>query len=209
MNERPSVRSQRYSRISIRGVGHAFGADRDNRSEVEDEVGDEGAAEEEAEGADAASEEVEVGNSTDPTSTDSSQARVAKRRRLASLTTARPSPQRRRLRDLPSRRVTAATATLATESQVQPAAATNPSTTMAPASGSSSVVDATPSARCPVCMGSEADTALIPCGHCACIACVNKLLAMSGTRGANCLCPVCRTAIRDILSCTLLLNPLN
>src|SRR6218665_1570138 len=90
MNERPSVRSQRYSRISIRGVGHAFGADRDNRSEVEDEVGDEGAAEEEAEGADAASEEVEVGNSTDPTSTDSSQARVAKRRRLASLTTARP-----------------------------------------------------------------------------------------------------------------------
>ena len=159
----------------LRGVGHAFGSDRVDQSEHEDMVMDEGAPDEEAADAHVALEEVER-NSRAP----------RRRRRLASVTADRSPAERRRLRDLPVRRATAATASLA---------ATNPSTTVATASSSS---PAALRARCPVCLDSEADTVLIPCGHCACVACVNRLMAVPVTRGTNHVCPVCRSVYRDI-----------
>lgn len=46
---------------------------------------------------------------------------------------------------------------------------------------------------CPVCLFVEADTVLIPCGHCMCASCINLLLSFDGIMR----CPVCRTEISD------------
>ena len=51
---------------------------------------------------------------------------------------------------------------------------------------------------CPVCLNNDADTVLTPCGHCACITCINQLMSAPLASGKK-PCPVCRSDIRDVV----------
>lgn len=62
-----------------------------------------------------------------------------------------------------------------------------------------SAPETTISAECPVCKCGRSDTAIIPCGHCACSSCINVLFGAPSTRGISKTCPVCRSNIRDIM----------
>ena len=52
---------------------------------------------------------------------------------------------------------------------------------------------------CPICLSNATDIALISCGHCACISCVNTLMWVPLANGSMHLCPVCRSDIRDFV----------
>jgi hypothetical protein len=113
----------------------------------------------------------------------------------------------RRLRELPSRR-NRRTETTATEAT--PAMATAMATAATSAMVTSATVATAPpgtiansalstSNDCPVCLQSKSDTAIIPCGHCACASCIRQLMCTVVPAGTSQRCPVCRTNIRDIM----------
>ena len=52
---------------------------------------------------------------------------------------------------------------------------------------------------CPVCLNNDADTVLTPCGHCACITCINQLMSALLASGKKHTCSVCRSDIRDVV----------
>jgi len=52
---------------------------------------------------------------------------------------------------------------------------------------------------CPVCLTNLCDTAIVPCGHCVCIHCMNSITS-SGTAAAAVViitCPVCRSVVSN------------
>ena len=103
------------------------------------------------------------------------------------------TPKRRRLRDLPVRR---AAASLATATST--AAASVERVVVAPPANEAS--DTTKA--CPVCLTNSADVALIPCGHCVCVRCIDQITSMPSVNPDNPqpkTCPVCRIHIRDKL----------
>jgi len=94
--------------------------------------------------------------------------------------------RRRRLRDLPVRRATAAAAAAPlTTAVIAPAATPGPAASLI--------------ASCPVCLEGQADTAVIPCGHCTCSRCMNLLMSNNTERSVSHKCPVCRAPVRDIM----------
>ena len=105
--------------------------------------------------------------------------------------------KRARLRDLPVRRAAASAAASAARSSIDveiPDTITSPviSQTMSPVEAPSQ-----PLTVCPVWLSNQAVTAIVPCGHCVCSACVNALMQLHVIHGAIHSCPVCRGAIRD------------
>ena len=100
------------------------------------------------------------------------------------------TPKRRRLRDLPVRRATAASATAAAGAngervEDEPTGSRDEDAVEGDASAATKA--------CPVCLINQADTAIIPCGHCVCVKCLDQLTSM------HACCPVCRSPIRDKL----------
>lgn len=120
------------------------------------------------------------------------------RRRVRLLDAVRSPAERPRLRDLPVRRASAsaASSSITTTTSTPRSSVVTPPTPYKSAAASSTSVTAR--RNCPVCLESEADGAVVPCGHCACITCLNILMSAVVPRGTV-SCPVCRTAIRDIV----------
>jgi hypothetical protein len=62
-----------------------------------------------------------------------------------------------------------------------------------------SITSANQSKSCPVCLQSQADVAIVPCGHCLCRECLDHVIDADAERGRVNSCPVCRTEISDKL----------
>ena len=131
--------------------------------------------------------------------------------------------KRRRLRDLPVRRAAAslatatatAAATLATATATA-AASLATATATAAATGEVTAVGATEgrddgdeegaasaaTKACPVCLLTQADVAVIPCGHCICVRCFDHITSMPAVNADNPQpksCPVCSSIIHGKL----------
>ena len=108
---------------------------------------------------------------------------------------------RRRLRDLPVRRAVASLATAtATAAAIGKEVAAGPTEGRDDGDG-----EGAPSATtkaCPVCLLSQVDVAIIPCGHCICVRHFDQLTSMPALYADNRQrksCPVCWSEIRHKL----------
>ena len=117
-----------------------------------------------------------------------------------------PPERRRRLRDLPARRAAASTvARAAVPTQREEGLAVermNRSEVTGNILPASHLVLQPPSTDCPVCLARQADTAIISCGHCVCISCINQIMSIRNNltvASSPKRCPMCRIDIRDFM----------
>ena len=167
---------------------------------------------------------VSTEGSHEAASTVTQPARSRRRRRSSDDVPQQDEPhKRRRLRDLPVRRAAAslatatatAAATLATATATA-AASLATATATAAATGEVTAVGATEgrddgdeegaasaaTKACPVCLLTQADVAVIPCGHCICVRCFDHITSMPAVNADNPQpksCPVCRSIIHGKL----------
>jgi len=167
---------------------------------------------------------VSTQGSHEAASTVTQPARSRRRRRSSDDVPQQDEPhKRRRLRDLPVRRAAAslatatatAAATLATATATA-AASLATATATAAATGEVTAVGATEgrddgdeegaasaaTKACPVCLLTQADVAVIPCGHCICVRCFDHITSMPAVNADNPQpksCPVCRSIIHGKL----------
>ena len=167
---------------------------------------------------------VSTQGSHEAASTVTQPARSRRRRRSSDDVPQQDEPhKRRRLRDLPVRRAAASLATATTTAAATLATATATAaaslataTATAAATGEVTAVGATEgkddgdeegaasaaTKACPVCLLTQADVAVIPCGHCICVRCFDHITSMPAVNADNPQpksCPVCRSIIHGKL----------
>ena len=183
----------------LRGVGHAFGGQL---------LPIEGGGLEDVEGLDdeanVDSNEVIAEPNLAADTAPSLPQRRRQRLRSPNSAAATSPARRRRLRDLPVRRANAASTAAIAASEAAPPSALTTSNSSPASPAASPVLAASPAPMgpiCPVCLVTAADTVIVPCGHCGCINCLQRVMDAAGASvppgGVG--CPVCRSVIVDII----------
>ena len=103
------------------------------------------------------------------------------------------TPRRRSTRQLRNR--SRATATSTVHQAPTTRAASIPPTAVAnvPVERVSTAMD------CPVCLSCICDSVILPCAHCACVSCINRLMTQT-PRGSGVRCPVCRGEMSNFVN---------